>query len=221
MFTGLWQMVHEPTGHIMTVKILDVSSTNKREMLLNALNGFVMLKLDCPHIITIYGVMAKKVTVWICMEPMRASVLQLSRTVHSAIPGGRMPEEVVRETAITVLHALNNLQNLNISHERVWPDNILVDDKANFKFCFVPATLDHEPHAIRGRTEIYYLGLTLIWLATGRFQTTLPADGPYSAEFRDFVAQCECLRRRSCAFLLVSIKRTTSVTVHFHCKVAV
>ena len=94
------QMIHEPTGHIMTVQvhhthcklvwiidicscfllmsvtrkqesltsfcllynqIRDVSSTNQREMLLNALNGFVVHKIDCPHIVTIYGVMANEV----------------------------------------------------------------------------------------------------------------------------------------------------------------
>ena len=94
-----YQMIHEPTGHIMTVQvhhthcklvwimdicscflmsvtrkqesltsfcllynqILYVSSTNQREMLLNALNGFVVPKIDCPHIATIYGVMANEV----------------------------------------------------------------------------------------------------------------------------------------------------------------
>ena len=100
LFLHLNQMIHEPTGHIMTVKvhhthcklvwiidicscfflmsvtrkqesltsfcllynqIWDVSSTNEREMLLNALNGFVVRKIDCPHIVTIYGVMANEV----------------------------------------------------------------------------------------------------------------------------------------------------------------
>ena len=93
------QMIHEPSGHIMTVKvhhshctlvwiidicscflmtftrkqesltsfcllynqILDVSSTNERERLLNALNDFVVRQIDYPHIVTIYGVMANEV----------------------------------------------------------------------------------------------------------------------------------------------------------------
>jgi len=45
---------------LLNNQILDVSSTNEREMLLNAF-GFVVHKIDCPHIVTIYGVMANEV----------------------------------------------------------------------------------------------------------------------------------------------------------------
>ena len=97
----LSQVIHEPTGHIMTVEvhcthcklvwiidicsclfllmsvtrkqesltslcllynqIRDLYSTYQREMLLNAFDGSVVRKIGCPHIATIYGVMANEV----------------------------------------------------------------------------------------------------------------------------------------------------------------
>ncbi|XP_020604321.1 dual specificity mitogen-activated protein kinase kinase 4-like isoform X2 [Orbicella faveolata] len=176
-------MVHEPTGHIMAVKIADLSSENLQKMLVKFLNGPIVYS---PHIVPIYGaIMPEEGKVWICMEPMRVSLEELRRRVY-ATPGRRMPEQVIREIAIAVIHALNNLcTRLEYPHRGVTPSNILVDDEGNFKLCFEPDTYPlelsssdvninshwgvYEPVAIRGMvryndidSEIRRLGRILV-----------------------------------------------------------
>ncbi|XP_020632934.1 dual specificity mitogen-activated protein kinase kinase 6-like [Orbicella faveolata] len=193
----VYKMIHQPTGHIMAVKRIraSVNSTEQKRLLMDL--DVSMRVTDCPYTVHFYGALFREGDVWICMELMKASLDKLYRKVYGT-SGRRVPEEVLREIAIAMVHALNYLHSkLKVIHRDVKPSNILVDDKGNFKLCdfgisgqlvdSLAKTVDagckpymaperiNPARDMKGydiRSDIWSLGITMIELATGKFPYT-------------------------------------------------
>lgn len=230
----VYKMLHEPTGNIMAVKRIraNVNSKEQKRLLMDL--DVSMRVTDCPYTVHFYGALFREGDVWICMELMTASLDKLYKKVY-AKPDRRVPEEVLRQIAFAMIHALNYLHSkLKVIHRDVKPSNILVDDKGSFKLCdfgisgqlvdSLAKTVDagckpymaperiNPARDMKGydiRSDIWSLGITMIELGTGKFpytqwktpfeqlkqvvhepSPTLPEEGPFSDEFRDFVVQC-------------------------------
>lgn len=193
----VYKMQHQPTGFIMAVKRIraNVNSTEQKRLLMDL--DVSMRVTDCPYTVHFYGALFREGDVWICMELMKASLDKLYKKVY-ATPGRRVLEEVLREIAIAMVHALNYLHSkLHVIHRDVKPSNILVDEKGNFKLCdfgisgqlvdSLAKTVDAgckpymAPERINPaknmegydiRSDIWSLGITMIELATGKFPYT-------------------------------------------------
>jgi len=140
------------------------ASSYEYEWLLMDLDA--LANLNSPYLLHYYGALLREGEVWLCMELVRASLHDLWGRAYGT-PGRRMPEEVLQEIAIALVHGLHHLNRIQLKtcETDVQSSDIFVDDKGNFKlgvaFGFEPWIFGNVTLQMSG-LSIGPVGLTMV-----------------------------------------------------------
>ncbi|OWF39383.1 dual specificity mitogen-activated protein kinase kinase 6-like isoform X1 [Mizuhopecten yessoensis] len=187
------EMKHVKSDTILAVKRITVTVNSQEQKRLLMDLDISMRSGSCPYTVTFYGALFREGDVWICMEVMDASLDKFYKKICEK--GDRIPEDVVRVIAFSVVKALDYLKKeLGVIHRDVKPSNILINKQGQVKICdfgisgylvdSVAKTMDAgcKPYMAPERinpgegqraydikSDVWSLGITLIELATGKF----------------------------------------------------
>lgn len=89
-----------------------------------------------PNIINTYGMGLYEGSVWICMELMDMSLREFCRIHHEKMePGERLNENILGYILVKIIDGLAYLQNREVIHRDVKPENILLSASGEVKLC--------------------------------------------------------------------------------------
>ncbi|VDD97557.1 unnamed protein product [Enterobius vermicularis] len=139
----------------------------------------------CPNIVKCYGCFVTESEITICLELMAMGFDRILKRISM------VPENIIRQVALSSVNALRYLKSLHMMHRDIKPANILIDLHGTIKLCdfglcgrlidtnraetFSLGTSAYlPPERIGGqqkygiRADVWSLGITLYELATGR-----------------------------------------------------
>mmetsp|Transcript_136 Transcript_136/g.181 ORF Transcript_136/g.181 Transcript_136/m.181 type:complete len:749 (-) Transcript_136:353-2599(-) len=223
---SVWLAVDIGSFSLRAIKQMNVFDKNTRHQMLKEIKTFEFARTNHPNIICYHGGYYAQGEATVALEYMNCGSLKDVMTTY-----GPFSEKILKSMTRQVLLGLNYLHARKIMHRDIKPENILVNDRGCVKLAdfgivkelqetaamantYVGTAKYMSPERIMSRkysfeSDIWSLGLTISFLATGKFPFDLdesqgifglamvickekakPVGEGFSDELRSFVDYC-------------------------------
>jgi mitogen-activated protein kinase kinase 1 len=118
--------VHEPTGTLLALKVINLFDRSKREQLIREI--ITLYDAQCPNLITFYGAFYREGSITIALEYMDGG--SIANVLNQV---GPIPENILASIAFQILWGLAYLKHDKRVHRDLKPSNLLINSRGEVK----------------------------------------------------------------------------------------